>query len=50
MLDLELSEEQIAVAELTRNLGLDVLSPAAREAEADRSVPAKVWSTLFETG
>jgi alkylation response protein AidB-like acyl-CoA dehydrogenase len=50
MLDLELSEEHLAIAELARNIGLDVVSPAAREAESTRTVPAKVWTTLFQSG
>jgi alkylation response protein AidB-like acyl-CoA dehydrogenase len=50
MLDLEPTEEHLAVAELARSLGLELLAPAAREAEADRAVPEAVWRTLFETG
>lgn len=50
MLDLEPTEEHLAVAELARGLGLEVLAPAAREAETERSVPEGVWRTLFETG
>lgn len=50
MLDLEPTEEHLAVAELARGLGLEVLAPAAREAETERAVPEGVWRTLFETG
>lgn len=50
MLNLQLTDEQLAVRELTRELGLNVLAPAAREAEADGDVPAHVWKTLLDTG
>lgn len=50
MLDLAIGEENGDIAELTRSIGIDVLSPAARDAEGERAVPEKVWSTLFQTG
>ena len=50
MMDLEPAEEHTAVAELARAIGLELLSPAAREAEAERAVPDSVWRALFETG
>jgi alkylation response protein AidB-like acyl-CoA dehydrogenase len=50
MLELEPSEEQAAVAEVARSIGLDVLSPAAREAEAARAVPPVVWRALLDSG
>ncbi|KOU59804.1 hypothetical protein ADK57_32265 [Streptomyces sp. MMG1533] len=50
MVNLELDAEQLEVAELGRQLGLEVLSPVAREAEERRGVPEGVWRTLFETG
>ncbi|WP_217575047.1 acyl-CoA dehydrogenase family protein [Streptomyces sp. GbtcB7] len=50
MLDLEPTDEHLAVAELARSLGLELLSPAAREAETERAVPSGVWHTLFESG
>jgi alkylation response protein AidB-like acyl-CoA dehydrogenase len=43
-------DDKGAVAELARGLGLDLLSPAARESEETRSVPERVWKTLFESG
>ncbi|MGW1783693.1 acyl-CoA dehydrogenase family protein [Streptomyces sp. NPDC002143] len=50
MVDLKPDEEHRAVAELARTLGLELLDPAARQAEADAAVPAAVWQTLTETG
>ncbi len=50
MLDLEPAEEHPEVAELARNVGLDLLGPAAHEAEEGRAVPTAVWQKLFETG
>ncbi|MFJ9543770.1 acyl-CoA dehydrogenase family protein [Streptomyces sp. NPDC101225] len=49
-MDLQPTEEHLAVAELTRAIGLDVLAPAARKAEEERAVPDAVWRTLAETG
>lgn len=42
--------ESLAIAELARDVGLRVLSPAARQAEADRAVPDTAWKALLETG
>jgi len=50
MMDLEPAEEHLAVAELARGIGLEVLSSAASAAEAQRRVPENVWKTVFETG
>lgn len=50
MFDLDLSDDRMAVADLARNLGLDLLSPAAKDAERQRAVPAAVTRTLHETG
>jgi alkylation response protein AidB-like acyl-CoA dehydrogenase len=50
MMDLEPADEHIAVAEVARGIGLDLLSPAARQAETDAAVPDGVWKTLTETG
>jgi hypothetical protein len=50
MMDLEPAEEHIAVAEVARGIGLELLSPAAREAETGAAVPEGVWKTLAETG
>ncbi|MFD7056580.1 acyl-CoA dehydrogenase family protein [Streptomyces mirabilis] len=49
-MDLQPTEEHLAVAELTRAIGLDVLAPAARKAEEERAVPDDVWRTLVDTG
>ena len=46
----EVSDEMLAVAELAREVGLSVLSPAARQAESDRVVPDSVWKALLDTG
>jgi alkylation response protein AidB-like acyl-CoA dehydrogenase len=48
--DLGLDEEQRAVVELARRIGLEVLDPAAREADRTGQVPEKVWRTLLDTG
>jgi alkylation response protein AidB-like acyl-CoA dehydrogenase len=50
VIDLDLTDEQHAVAELTRDLGLSVLSPAARAAEAAGALPVGVASALRDTG
>ncbi len=50
MLDLEPAEEHVAVAELARSVAIDVLGPAARDAEASNEVPPSVWQKVFETG
>ena len=50
MLDLELTDEQQAVAELARELGSSLLAPAAREAESAGAVPAAVASAVHATG
>lgn len=49
-MDLQPTEEHLAVAELTRAIGLDLLAPAARKAEEERAVPDDVWRTLVDTG
>ncbi|ANQ75899.1 MULTISPECIES: acyl-CoA dehydrogenase family protein [Rhodococcus] len=43
-------EDHEAVAELARSIATDILSPAAREAEREQSVPKDVWSKLFDSG
>jgi alkylation response protein AidB-like acyl-CoA dehydrogenase len=50
MLELEPAEDLAAVAEVARSIGLDVLSPAARQAETARAVPAAVWKALLDSG
>jgi alkylation response protein AidB-like acyl-CoA dehydrogenase len=45
-----LSEEDIATAHLAREIGMDVLSPAARTAESDRSMPDHVRVVLRSSG
>jgi alkylation response protein AidB-like acyl-CoA dehydrogenase len=50
LLDLEAAEEHLAVAEVSKNIGLELLYPAARDAEAARSVPQGVWRALLDTG
>jgi alkylation response protein AidB-like acyl-CoA dehydrogenase len=48
--DLDLTDEQRAVADLARDLGLRVLAPAARQAEAAGVVPDVVAAALHGTG
>ncbi|MEO5665565.1 MAG: acyl-CoA dehydrogenase family protein [Nocardioides sp.] len=50
MIFLAQDEEQEAVAEMTRELGLEVLSPVSRDAEAAAAVPATTWKAVVETG
>lgn len=50
VLDLEAPEEHEAVAEVCKSVGLDLLYPAAREAETTRSVPTAVWQALLDSG
>ncbi len=50
MFDLDVSDDRVAVAALGRGIGLDVLSPVARAAEKQRSIPADVNRALHETG
>jgi alkylation response protein AidB-like acyl-CoA dehydrogenase len=50
MLDLEPAEEHLAVADVAKMMGLELLSPAARTAEAERAVPDDVWKALLESG
>ncbi|MEO6470848.1 MAG: acyl-CoA dehydrogenase family protein [Aeromicrobium sp.] len=50
MIYLAQGEEQEAVAEMTRELGLEVLYPVSRDAEADAAVPSKTWKAVVETG
>ncbi len=49
-MDLTTNDEFQAVAELARDVGLDLLAPAARDAEQDAKIPEKAWSTLYATG
>lgn len=49
-MDLTTDDEYRAVAELSKEVGLEVVSPAARTAEREAQVPEKTWLTLFETG
>ena len=50
MIYLAQDDEQEAVAEMTRDLGLEVLYPVAREVEANSAVPSKAWKAVVETG
>jgi alkylation response protein AidB-like acyl-CoA dehydrogenase len=49
-LDLEAAEEHVAVANVAKSIGLELLYSAARDAEAARSVPKDVWQALLDTG
>jgi alkylation response protein AidB-like acyl-CoA dehydrogenase len=50
MADDEVEATRREVAELARNVGVEVLAPAARAAEEAGRVPDDVWQTLLETG
>lgn len=50
MIYLAQDEEQEAVAEMTRELGLGVLSPASRDAEDAAAIPATTWKAVVDTG
>ncbi|MDI9933690.1 hypothetical protein E4P29_15195 [Rhodococcus sp. 1R11] len=49
MIYLAQDDEQEAVAEMTRELGLEVLFPVARETEAAAVVPSKTWKAIVGT-
>ena len=46
MIYLAHDEEQDAVAEMTRELGLEALWPVSRDSEAAAAVPAKIWKAV----
>jgi alkylation response protein AidB-like acyl-CoA dehydrogenase len=50
VINLDLTEEQQAVRELAQRLGTDVLAPAARAAEQDRSVAGDVRQKVLDSG
>jgi hypothetical protein len=50
MFNLEPAEEHAAVAEVARSIGTQLLSPAARDAEAAGAVPRAAWKSVFESG
>jgi alkylation response protein AidB-like acyl-CoA dehydrogenase len=50
VVDFELSEEEEAVRDLTRSIGVEVVSPEAKQAEIARGVPERVWRQLIDTG
>ncbi len=50
MFELDRSDESAAVTELARSLADSLLSPAARDADRNRSTPSDVARTLFDTG
>jgi alkylation response protein AidB-like acyl-CoA dehydrogenase len=50
MLDISPTDDHLAVADMCRNVATEVVSPAARQAEADGAVPPSVWKALAETG
>lgn len=49
-MDLAPDDELESIADLARTLGLEVLAPAAREADVAGVVPDKVWATLIASG
>lgn len=50
MLDLTPLEEHTSVAETCRSIAMEVIAPAARQAEADHAVPSSVWKAILGTG
>ena len=50
MLNLAYDDEQQAVAEMTRDLGSEVLSPAAATNEQQKAVGDEAWQALHSTG
>jgi alkylation response protein AidB-like acyl-CoA dehydrogenase len=48
--ELDVSDDRIAVAALARGLAVDILDPAAREAERSHAVPSAVGRALHSTG
>ena len=48
--DLDVSDDRLAVVALGRSLGLDLLSPASKDAERAGAVPDAILRTLHETG
>lgn len=50
MVDLRWSDESLAVLELAKQIGTDVLSPLARDAEQAGDVPARAWRAVHEAG
>jgi alkylation response protein AidB-like acyl-CoA dehydrogenase len=50
MFDVSPSEEHLSVARMCRSIAVDVIAPAARQAETERAVPPAVWKALLETG
>jgi alkylation response protein AidB-like acyl-CoA dehydrogenase len=50
MTNLDLNDEQRAVAELARAIGTEALWPVARQADDSGAVPDVVWQRLFDTG
>jgi len=50
MLNLAYDDEQQAVAEMTRDLGSEVLSPAAATTEQQKAVGDEAWQALHSTG
>ena len=49
-MDIAPDDESLAVADLARRLGTEILAPAARASERAGDVPTKVWETLVGTG
>ena len=50
MLNLAQDDEQQAVAEMTRALGSEVLTPAAATTEQQKTVANEAWQALHSTG
>jgi alkylation response protein AidB-like acyl-CoA dehydrogenase len=50
LVDFDLTDEQLSVQELSRSVGMDVLSPLAKEAEVAKGIADAGWSQLLETG
>jgi alkylation response protein AidB-like acyl-CoA dehydrogenase len=50
MLNIQLTDDHLAVQDMCRSIATEVIAPRARQAEADGAVPSAAWKALVETG
>ena len=50
MLNVQLTEDHLAVRDMCRDIATKVIAPNARRAEDDGAIPSNVWNALAETG
>ena len=50
MLNVQLTDDHLAVQQMCRGIAMDLIAPNARNAEAGGAVPASAWRALIETG